>query len=243
MKNQEKKSSHDVWLEFVETITEKPHWFELEGEKFSLFPKTLGKIKLLLPLYEQLDINKNVIALNPNIEAIRLSQEKPDLVCLIIAYDTFRLKDEILNEILVKQRADFFKKHLTTEDMAILLIATLTEDEKNKRIMDFLRITEALELKRKICALKKNKDSVSIGGCSLYGLLVDFAMARYGWTLDYVMWGISYANLQMLYFDQPVTVQLTEKERRKLHIFNDSEVIDAGDPKNRERVREMLKNQ
>ena len=58
--------------------------------------------------------------------------------------------------------------------------------------------------------------------------------------MDYVMWGISYANLKMLMADAITTVYLSEDERKKLNIYDDSEVINADDPKNRDLMRRML---
>lgn len=73
----------------------------------------------------------------------------------------------------------------------------------------------------------------------LYGLLIDFACQRYGWTMDYVLWGISYVNLNMLFADAITTVYLSEEERKKLG-RGDGEVINADDPRNRDLIRRMI---
>lgn len=42
---------------------------------------------------------------------------------------------------------------------------------------------------------------MSIGGRSLWGAVIDPLAQRYGWTMDYIMWGISWANLNILLLD------------------------------------------
>lgn len=66
-----------------------------------------------------------------------------------------------------------------------------------------------------------------IGGRSIWGGLIDVVLQKYHWTYDYLLWGISYQNVQMLLADNMSTT--TEEE-----------VIDADDPNNRERIKEMF---
>ena len=70
-------------------------------------------------------------------------------------------------------------------------------------------------------------------------MLIDFACQRYGWTMDYVLWSISYVNLRMLLEDAITTVYLSDDERKKLG-RGDGEVINADDPANRDLVRRMI---
>lgn len=72
--------------------------------------------------------------------------------------------------------------------------------------------------------------SRAIGGRSLWGGLLDVACAKYGWTLHYVLWGISYLNLQMMLIDA-ITIDYNDEN---------SNVIDADDPANAERLRREL---
>ena len=77
-------------------------------------------------------------------------------------------------------------------------------------------------------------------GNSTYGTMIDFACQRYGWTFDYVVWGISYINLRMLMADAITTVYLSSDEMKQLGISGSEEIIDAGNPKNRERIKALL---
>ena len=115
----------------------------------------------------------------------------------------------------------------------------LSGDNTEEFIKHFGIDKERLERNR-IAAVKKDNSSVTFGGNSTYGTLIDFACQRYGWTMDYILWGISYANLKMLMAAAITTVYLSEDERKKLNIFDDSEVVNADDPKNKELIRRML---
>ena len=82
---------------------------------------------------------------------------------------------------------------------------------------------------------------VSFGGRSVYGSLIDYACQRYGWTMQYVVWGISYANLQMLIADALNTAYLNDDEMRKLGVQNgDCQVLDGDDPQNAALIRQLF---
>lgn len=65
-----------------------------------------------------------------------------------------------------------------------------------------------------------------IGGRSIWGSLLDTVLQKYHWTLEYLLWGISFQNVRMLLSD---TVSTTTEE----------EVINADDPRNKRRVEEL----
>lgn len=73
--------------------------------------------------------------------------------------------------------------------------------------------------------------SRAIRGRSLWGGLLDVACAKYGWTLHYVLWEISYLNLQMMLTDA-ITVDYDSNEK--------GDIINADDPANAERLRREL---
>lgn len=60
--------------------------------------------------------------------------------------------------------------------------------------------------------------------------MLDVACSKYGWTLDYALWGISYLNLNMMIADA-ITV---------LSSFGDKdeevEILNADDPANAEAI-------
>lgn len=61
-------------------------------------------------------------------------------------------------------------------------------------------------------------------------------LEKYHWTFEYVVWGISYMNLQMLLADsREYFTDFSGQEGKK-----DEEVIKADDPSNKERMYEIL---
>ena len=61
----------------------------------------------------------------------------------------------------------------------------------------------------------------------MWGGLLDVVLQKYHWTLDYLLWDISYINVQMLLADSISTTQ-------------EEETIDADDPRNRDAIKDML---
>lgn len=222
-----------------DAIIEKPIRFDIGKRKYSIYPPTLGKTQILKNLYLTLDVDARLLSLNPLAEAMRISRENPDIVCRIIAYSTFSDKNSILNTEKVFRRADELKQLLTAEERATLLSLILTNDQTDEFIRYF-GIDADKELRARISRAKGESNSITFGGKSIYGLLIDFACQRYGWTMDYVLWGISYVNLNMLFADAITTVYLTDEERKQLGLGH-GEVINADDPANRELIREMIR--
>lgn len=227
-----------IEMNVSDTIIEKPIWFSIGKRKYSIYPPTLGKTQILKNLYLSLELDTRLLSLNPLAEAMRISKESPNIVCRIIAYSTFSDKDSIMNTEKVFQRADMFKDKLTAEEMATLLSIILMND-KTDEFIKYFRIDEDKELRRRISRTKGESNSITFGGKSIYGLLIDFACQRYGWTMEYVLWGISYVNLNMLFADAITTVYLTDDERKQLGM-GFGQVINADDPANRELIREMI---
>ena len=63
----------------------------------------------------------------------------------------------------------------------------------------------------------------------MWGSVFDVVITKYGWTLDYLLWEISFVNVQMLLSD---TISFIDEE---------NEIINADDPRNRERIKEMFR--
>lgn len=227
-----------IEMNVSDTIIEKPIWFSIGKRKYSIYPPTLGKTQILKNLYLGLELDTRLLSLNPLAEAMRISKESPNIVCRIIAYSTFSDKDSIMNTEKVFQRADMFKDKLIAEEMATLLSIILMND-KTDEFIKYFRIDEDKELRGRISRTKGESNSITFGGKSIYGLLIDFACQRYGWTMEYVLWGISYVNLNMLFADAITTVYLTDDERKQLGM-GFGQVINADDPANRELIREMI---
>ena len=80
-----------------DAIIERPVNFSMGKSKLCLYPPTLGKMQILKNLYFSMDVNMELLAINPLAETLRICTEKPDAVCQIIAYSTFNDKKSIMD--------------------------------------------------------------------------------------------------------------------------------------------------
>lgn len=228
----------EIEINISDAIVEKPVNFSIGKSKLSLYPPTLGKMQILKNLYLSMGVNMELLTLNPIAETLRVCTEKPDIVCQIIAYSTFTDRKSIMDADKVLCRAKFFQENTSVEDMATLLTIILSND-KIEEFVQYFGIDADREIKAQISKIKGEGSSITFGGKSIYGLLIDFACQRYGWTMDYVLWGISYVNLNMLFADAITTVYLSDDERRRLG-RGDGKVINADDPRNKDLIREII---
>lgn len=226
-------------MDIADAIIERPQGFSVGNRHFYLYPVTLGKMYLLQRLMDSLEVNTNIIAVNPYLEAIRLVKTKREECCQLITYHTLRTKKEVFDYELVEDRIKFFNENADEEDMATILIMLLTA-EKTHIYMKHLGIDKENERFSRANKARKDTGSVNFGGKSIYGSLLDYACERYGWTLDYVVWGISHTNLQLLMADSVKTLYMTKEEMRKARISgNDNDVIKADSPDAWERIKQM----
>lgn len=225
-------------LHLSDAITEKPIRFQVGKRPFSLFPATLGKMQLLKSLFISIEVSPEMLAMNPLTEALRVSREHPDIVSRIIAYSTFPDKESVNNTDKVLKRADLFRQEMETADLATILSVILSADH-TEEFVKYLGIDADRDRRMQISRIKGEGNSLTFGGKSIYGLLIDFACQRYGWTVDYVLWGISLVNLNMLMADAITTVYLSDEERKKLGM-GVGEVINADDPANNALLRRMI---
>lgn len=224
--------NNDIEMNIADTIMERPYAFSVGGRRFFLYPVTLGKTYLLLRLIESLGMNAEIIKANPYLEALRLCREKKDIVCRLLAYHTLDRMEELFDSEIVDERSRYLSENLSDEEMSQLLVMVLAKDN-TEEFIKFFGIDKDREELAKISKIKnKNGNSVTFGGKSVYGTLIDYACERYGWTMEYVVWGISYANLIMLKADAVTSVYLTDEERKEARIKTGRTFINADDPAN-----------
>jgi len=245
----DKEQNQEMELVLVDTITESPIQFSTgEGVFFNLYQKSLGVKMLIDMLKPQLAINDENIKTNAFLECLRICQTQQDFVLRMIAYSTFRKKAQIQDAELIEKRMDYFKENLELSDMATLLLHILKDDGLViEKLKEQLRIDKELERKRIILKAKEDaateRSSISYGGVSIYGTLLSFFAEKFGWSIDYIVWGVSYTNLMLMYFDYPESIYMSEEEIDKLpfDMRNDMvKAIDANDPKNAKMIMEMF---
>ena len=211
-------------------LIERPIGFSFNGKHFDIYPPSLGKLQLMSILFEK--IGALSLGGTDNIYDFcyqRAESMKEDSLRLI-CYATLQ-GDDCLSESKVKQRMTSLKK-MERKDIATLLVTILTLDKTDAIIRHF-NIDEEMKKLERISKVKAkgNSSYVSIGGKSLWGTLIDVACERYGWSFQYVLWGISYSNLRLMLSDQNRSILLTKDERKYARIPSDDIVIRADDTK------------
>lgn len=223
-------------LDLADAIIERPQGFHIGHRQFYLYPVTLGKMYLLARLIDSLKINEDNLRVNAFLEALRIVGKNKETVCRIIAYHTCKSKEEVFNNILVKKRVSLLQTQ-GINDLTTLFIMVL-QTEKTSVYIKRLHIDDEQKRMHEVMKMKDNSNVLSFGGKSIYGTLIDAACERYGWTYDYVVWGISYTNLRLMLADSIKTITLSDKERKRLHIHDNNEVVNGND---KEAINEFIR--
>lgn len=221
----------------VDAITERPISFSVGSVCYNIYPPSLGLYLLRSRLLSSLELDSKLLELNPTLELMRLVHEYRDIVLHLIALSTLRGYAEVNDTAKLGGRKKHLGNKLTTKELTQLLSLILLPDRYDE-IAEHFGITKEATMRERVAKVKEDKTMMHFGGRTLYGGLIDYACERYGWTLDYCVWGISYENLRLLTADANQSVHLSEEESKKL--FSSSANINADDPANYERIAELL---
>lgn len=225
--------------EIEDAVMERPYGFSVGGRRFYLYPVSLGKSILLSRLMQGLEIDVESLARNASLEALRVVAAHKAVACRIIAYTTAKDKDEVLDSELIDSRLSFFSDNLSDDEIAQLLLIIYQYD-KTSSFIKHLGLDRDHKEQGKISRLKnKNGNTVMFGGKSVYGSLISVACEKYGWTLDYVVWGISLVNLRMMLADSVTSIYLTDEEKKSARITTGQEIVSMDNPDNWAKVKAM----
>lgn len=238
MKDKDKENK-ELNRQIIDTIMERPYGFTIDELRYYLYPVTLGKSFLLSELISQLEIDSKLLSLNPAMEALRIVSKKKDIICKMIAYMVIKSKKDLFNADFVNGYVKTFSTKLTNEEIAQLLLIILRQDH-TEQFIKYLKLDKEQEEQRRISRLKNDKgNTITFGGRSLWGQLISAACEKYGWTLDYVVWGISQTNLRMMLADAVNSVYLSDDEKKKVRITSKENRVNMDDPKNWEMIKSM----
>ena len=224
--------------EISDVMIERPISFSIKGKHYSIFPATLGKIQLFSRLLNAAGLGDTADVALVYSRFLEAAQQHRGECLRILTY--FSLEDDkCLYENIVLRRMKEFNC-IEDVDLASLILAGISL-EKSELVIKQLGIdVEAEQMKRIVNVKKNDKNSVSFGERSIWGALIDAACQRYGWSYQYVLWGISYSNLRIMLADQSRTVFLSDMERKQVHVSNDRNIIRAEDT---ETLNTLIKNQ
>lgn len=211
-------------------LTDMPLGVSVGKEHFHLYPQTLGRMYLTSQLIDKLEINQENLKINSFMEALRVVNLHPMECCKLISYHTLRKKSEMLDKKTLDRRANKLCYLCPKDDLATLLITILSDNTLNEITKD-LGIENEAKRMAKINQAKETNNQYVFGGRTIWGSLIDAACERYGWTFDYVVWGISYNNLTLMMKDKITSIYLSDEERKKAHIPAASEEVIDGNNK------------
>lgn len=239
MREQEQK--YDIDEDIIDCMIERPHAFMVDEDTFYIYPVSLGVSMLSARLIRAMSIDFSMMQKKPSLEALRICAKSRHLAVDLIALRTFKGKEEVFDAQLRKARKERIEE-LPDTDLAQLLLICLAETSVTAFSKHLGIEEERKQMERVVKISQKGDSSISFGGRSLYGALLDAAMERYGWTYEYTMWGVSYVNLKLLMQDRLQTIYLTKEQRKKLHIPKDRSKLNADDPHNFKKISQLLKD-
>lgn len=114
-------------LAVTDAITEKPLVFKVKKQTFKVFPPTLGKMQVLSKFYLLLGIDDKKLGEEPQVEAMRVCESKTDNVCRLMAASTFDSQEDLLDDVKIEERANFFKWNCKPSDFSTVVLAILTQ--------------------------------------------------------------------------------------------------------------------
>jgi len=225
------------------TLMGRPYGFSVGDRHFALHPVTLGKMYLLQPCIDSLGIDPQNVQRNLPMEALRLAGEKKDACLTIICYHTCKTKDEVEDTAMLAERKALFERELSEEDIAALMIILLSSD-RTAVIMKHFGIDKEQDRLAEVLRIKArdDKNNLTFGGKSVFGSLIDTACERYGWTKDYVVWGIDYTSLRLMLADKVNSIYCTDEEMKRIPArfrYNSDAILNADGRQAMELIRQM----
>ena len=197
----------DLTLSYVgDAVIELPIEYKINDKIFCLYPPSLGSTLL---------INR----------AVEKNKGEKELIAEVLAICSFEKRSDARYVSKLNERAEEIGKAEITKLMPIYSMIAEWNKDQGKFIKHFRLDIEQRYMKRAHDAKDKNSGSLTFNGKSIYGTLIDVVCERYGWTMDYAVWGISLVNLNMLVADKVTSVFLTDKENKRAAIPQDRDIL------------------
>lgn len=196
--------------EVVAALVERPQGFDIDGRRLYLYPLTLGRLELIAGL--GLEVGEGL----PSLEVLRVVRLRREVSIHALAIFTLKRKRDVMGEALAKRRA-YLDEVLSDEQLATLLITAFSMD-KTAALLRHYGIDKEGERRAQVMKSKEHSNVWTFGGRSIYGNLIDAACERYGWSYDYVLWGVSFTSLTLMLRDQVTQVYLTDKEAKRCKV-------------------------
>ena len=214
---------------FTDIVMEAPHGFSAGGKTFYIYPITLGKLMLIQRQLDVIGMDEERLARIPLIEVIGIVNLHRESCLRLLAFAIAKGKDDCFDVHRMNDTIQELAVALDNEDIATLMLSVLAYDTTQAVLAHYGIDKETDELNC-VARAKGDKGTLSFGGKTVLGALVDSACERYGWTVDYCVWGIAYNTLRLMMADRVNTIYLSDEERKKVpaHILQrDEDVVKA----------------
>lgn len=198
-------------------LTDTPIYFTIGEKRLCVYPPTLGKMYLISQILDSLGINKDNLSINPFLEIMRVVKAKRKECCKLLAYHITDKREDLLDIEWMEKMSGYLNRITDDEDLTTLLVVILNESSL-ENIVSMTGIDKETERMSKVSAAKDTKSQYVFGGKTIWGSMIDVACERYGWSYDYVVWGISYNNLTLMLKDKITSIYLSEEEAKKCGI-------------------------
>lgn len=204
----------------ADAVMDRPREFFIGRKRYCLWSPTLGVSLMLERHMQSIGIDTELMSSNPSIEILRLVHEKRYEICYILAILSFRSFIELSNGNTLERRAKTFAKSLTDDEIAQLVLVGLGNIDATQMIK--LSGIEAERQEQSRISEIKNKDGHTkvFGGRTMYGALIDAACRAYGWSKEYVVWGIDLTSLRMMLADKVDSIYMSDDDMKQLGIHS-----------------------
>ena len=224
----------------ADIVMEAPHAFSIGDVSYQLYPMTIGKMLLMQQILESIGIDGDGISKNPILEIVKtVALHRADCLSLIVLAIA-KTKDECFDPERIKSKTMELSAILSNEDVATLMVHVMTCD-KSDEVMRQYGIDKEQEAMMAVGKAKSQGCSLSFGGKTILGTYIDQACERYGWTLEYCVWGVSYSALRIMLADKVNTIYVSEEERKNIpsHILQKDEDAIRANKENMETIKSM----
>lgn len=233
-------SKHILKEDISDAIIERPVSFRYRRGRFMLYPLSLGKMQLCSRIIESIGLGNIAGGTDIYVTCLSAAMNDREKCIRLLSYVTLP-GSECLDETKVRKRMKKFSRIKST-DLASVIVLFLSMDKTQAIMQEFGIDKEENRLAKVVKAKNDNKDngSVSFGGKSIWGTIIDSACERYGWTYQYVLWGVSFSALKLMMSDHVKTVILSKDERKSAGVHDDGKIIRAND---KEALRNYINSQ
>ena len=195
-----------------DTVIGRPHGFLIGGQRFRLYPLTLGKMIVLRPYMDEVGLDVFTREPNPYLSVLKLVKADKKLCAMILSIHTAdNSKGDLFDDEAMERRRDTFVNDLADNDLAALLAMALTGD-KTKEIMEYLGMgEEQARISEAVRAKDSSRNTLHFGAKGIFGSFIN-PLKEMGYSISEILFECSYSFLQLVLMDRHVSMYMSDDE-------------------------------